>query len=200
MLIPINLLPEAYRKPKASSLQQFPRSPLALMIAGVLVGLWCLVAGTRLVLQHRVKTLTAHLERQQPQKAAADALQASVKDLREQVALHQRLDRDRSDWAPRLEALAEVTPDGVWLTHLAFDPSKTLDVHGAAIGRGGEEMARIRQFVKDLKAHPAFAALIRDVQIESIKSVFDGDIEVVRFNVVCPLTTVAAKPSKKGKR
>jgi len=200
LLITINLLPEGSRKPRPSSLQQFPRSPLALLVAGVLVGLWVLLGGTRLVLQTRVKTFTAHLERQQLQKSAADALQSSVQDLRQQYALYERLNRDRSDWAKRLEALAEVTPEGVWLTHLAFDPSKALDVEGAAVGRGGEEMARIRRFVEGLKAHPAFASLIREVQIESIKSVFDGDIEVVKFDVVCQLATVAAKPSKKGKR
>ena len=56
-MITINLLPEAYRKPTATSIQQLHRSPLALVIVGVLLGLSLLPAALRGVGQARLARL-----------------------------------------------------------------------------------------------------------------------------------------------
>lgn len=195
-MITINLLPESARKPQTTSLQQFPRSPLAIGLVGGLIGVSVLLLGAKVILQARLKGLTATLQQQQPQKAQAEAVRASVTALQDRYKLYQRLSRERSDWTQRLSALADMTPDGIWLTDFAFDPEKGLTLQGAAIGNGGEEMIRIRRFVQDLRSHPAFAALIKDVQIESIKSVLDGDVEVVKF----ALTGQLSQPPPKTKR
>lgn len=197
-MITINLLPESARKPQTTSLQQFPRSPLAIGLVGCLLGLSVLMLGAKVVLQARLRGLTATLQQQQPQKAQAEAVRASVTALQDRDKLYQRLSRERSDWTQRLSALAEMTPDGIWLTDFAFDPDEGLALQGAAIGNGGEEMIRIRRFVQDLRSHPAFAALIKDLQIESIKSVLDGDVEIVKFALTGQLTVAPAK--KKSRR
>lgn len=196
-MITINLLPESARKPQTTSLQQFPRSPLAIGLVGGLIGVSVLLLGAKVILQARLRGLTATLQQQQPQKAQAEAVRASVTALRDRDELYQRLSRERSDWTQRLSALAEMTPDGIWLTDFAFDPDEGLALQGAAIGNGGEEMIRIRRFVQDLRSHPAFAALIKDVQIESIKSVLDGDVEIVKFALTGQLSQ---PPAKKAKR
>lgn len=199
-MITINLLPELARKPNPTSLQQFPRSPLAIGLIGCLLGLSVLLLGAKGVLQARLKGLTTRLQQQQPQKAQADALRASVNALRDRNELYQRLHRERSDWTQRLSALVDVTPDGVWLTDFEFDPDEGLTLQGSAIGSGGEEMVRIRRFVQDLRSHPAFAALIKDVQIESIKSALDGDVEIVKFSLTGQLSQAPAKKPKGSKR
>lgn len=199
-MITINLLPESFRKPKTNSLQQFPRSPLAIGLVGCLVGVWVLLFGTQLVLRARLKVLTARVHQQQPQKTEAEALRASVSALRDQHDLYQRLSRERSDWTQRLSAISHVTPDGVWLTDFAFDPDEGLKLQGSAVGNGGEEMIRVRRFVQDLRSHPAFASLIKDVQIESIKSVLDGDVEIVKFVLTAQSSAAPAKKPKKPAR
>lgn len=199
-MITINLLPESSRKPKTTSLQRFSRSPLAMGLLGCLVGVWVFLLGTRGILQMRLQALTKRLQQQQSQKTTAETLSASVKALRDQYELYQRLNRERSDWTQRLSALPQITPDGVWLTELVFDPDEGLTLQGAAIGKGGEEMVRIRRFVQDLRSHPAFASLIKDLQIESIKSELDGEVEIVNFALTGQLSAAPAKKSKKTKR
>ena len=196
-MITINLLPESARKPQTTSLQQFPRSPLAMGLIGGLLGVSVLLLGAKIILQVRLRGLTATLQQQQPQKIQAEAVRASVNALRERYELYQRLSRERSDWTQRLSALAAMTPDGIWLTDFAFDPDEGLALQGSAIGNGGEEMIRIRRFVQDLRSHPAFAALIKDVQIESIKSVLDGDVGIVKFALTGQLSQPPAKKAKK---
>lgn len=187
-MITINLLPSAYRKPKANSLQQLPRSPLTLVVVGFLV----LTTAGLLVfkgIQHaRVVRLKIQIDRLSNAQAEASKLLQTVQHLREQYSMYQRLNRDRSQWAKRLNAVSDVLPDGIWLTDLSYEPSRnSMTVEGSAVGGGGDEMIRIGNFVQALKTHPNFSSIAKDVQIESIKSIPDGEIEVVEFELVCEL-------------
>ena len=183
-MITINLLPEAYRKPAGTPLQQLPRTPLALWGAGMLVGGTLLLSAVQGVEQHRFNHLRARIRQLEAQSRQATQLQQAVHTLQQQQAVYQRLDRERSRWARRLGALTELTPDGMWFSELSVEPSKGLTLQGAAVVQGGEEMTRIGRFVQDLKSHPEFAGLAQDIQVESIRRVQDGEIETVEFVVV----------------
>ena len=186
-MITINLLPEAYRKPRVSSIQQFPRSPLAMLATGVLVGMWLLLLAVQGIRQVQVARLTARLQQLKPQQTSIDELNASMKTLRDQHAAFQRLDHERSQWASRLNVLSNVTPEGMWFSELSLDRQKTLILHGSAIARGGDEMAYLSRFVQDLKADPGFSSVVKEIQIESIKSAQEGEVELMQFTLVCDL-------------
>jgi Tfp pilus assembly protein PilN len=193
MMVSINLLPEAYRKPRVSKVEQLHRSPLAILAVGALVGMAALGWMVLLMRQARLAQLTQRLQQLASQKTAAEELKASVQQLRDQHTVFQRLSRERSQWARRLNILSDVTPEGVWFTDLSLDQGKGLIVQGSAIGRGGEEMVRIGRLVQDLKADAAFSAVVQDIQIESIKSVQEKEIEVIEFTLTCKLADSPAR-------
>jgi Tfp pilus assembly protein PilN len=195
-MITINLLPEQYRKATPSPIQQFHRSPLALGVGGLLVALAVLLMGLVQMRGARLAQLTARLAQLEHKKTELNELKAAVQQLRERQAVFRRLTRERSRWARHLNTLADVIPEGVWLTDLVIDQMKGLVIQGAAIGQGGEEMVRIGRLVQDLKNDPAFAAAIRDIQIESIKNIQEREVEVIEFTLTAALatTSTAAKP------
>ena len=192
-MITINLLPEAYRRPAVSSAQQLYRSPLALLLLLALLGL-----GGLLVIVYQVRViqlgrLTQQLQALDAQKGTVDELSSSSKTLRDQKAVFERLLQQRSHWGRYLNRLSDVTPDGVWFTDLMLDREKGLVLQGSAVHQNGEEMGRIGRLTQDLKGDADFAAMIPDVQIDSIKSTQDHDIELSIFT----LTGKLAKPAEK---
>ncbi|MBI3323986.1 MAG: PilN domain-containing protein [Candidatus Omnitrophica bacterium] len=197
-MITVNLLPEAYRKPKASSIEPFYRSPLAIFIAiAMIAGVASLWALTRMREGQRT-AVEVKLTGLQAQKATADNLKVTVERLRDEQATFQGLMRERSTWSKHLNRLSDATPDGVWFTDLSVDQQKGLVIQGSAMGQGGEEMVRIGRLVNDLKADPTFSAVVKDVQIESIKSVQERDLEIVEFTLTGGLVGAPAKPPGAG--
>lgn len=194
-MIAINLLPEAYRKPKPSSIQQLHRSPLALVLIGVLLGLSLLLVALRGVSQLRLARLTARVKTLGPQQQAITEVKTTLAALRQQQQTLDYLDRQRSRWAGRLNVLSDVIPAGMWLTELTLDPQDTLVLQGVAISQDGEGMTAVTRFVQELKADPRLAGVIRDIQIDTVQNVQDGQIELMKFTLTCPLASTAPAPS-----
>jgi len=61
-------------------------------------------------------------------------------------------------------------------------------IQGSAIGQAaGSEMVSIGRLVQDLKADADFSAVVKDIQIESIKRSQDKEVEIVQFTLTCTL-------------
>ncbi|MBI3088410.1 MAG: hypothetical protein HYY91_05975 [Candidatus Omnitrophica bacterium] len=201
-MITINLLPESARKVRTVSLHDLPRSPLALVIGGALIGLWLVLAAAKGLYQTRLGQLKTRMQQLQPTQGEAEALRASVDTLRTQQQLYQRISQARSQWARSLNALSDVVPDGLWLRELVIEPKEKVEFKGSIVAQGGEEMVRLRRLVQDLKSDPRFLMPGWDLQIDSIKSVPDGQIEVLEFAMTYnpAQRQPARKPSTKKKR
>ena len=195
-MIRINLLPESYRAPRVSPMQQFHRSPLALGAAAVLIGVVAILFGLAQVRQVHLGSLQARLRELQPKKQAMDELNGSLQAIRREEEVLQRLMKERSRWAGYLNRLSDITPDGVWYTGLSFDRGKGLTIQGEALGRGGEEMARIGGLVEELKADEALMAELKDIQIEGIKRRQDHEIEIIEFTITAATATGNAAGKK----
>ncbi|MDP3769281.1 MAG: PilN domain-containing protein, partial [Dehalococcoidia bacterium] len=124
-----------------------------------------------------------------PKKTAVDEIRQFTEQLRVQEKAFKELRRGEGArrWSKRLNRLAVLTPDGIWYTDLTLEPEKGLVIQGAAIGQGGAETVSIGRLVSDLKADPDFTVAVKDIQIESIKRVLDGQVEVVQFTLTCAL-------------
>ena len=184
----VNLLPESYRKPKISPVREFHRSPLFLLMAVVSVGVLIIFVSVWQVNHIRLAQLNGRLQQLAPQKQAVDELKESLQTLRNQDAVFERLSSQRYRWARVLNAFSDLVPENVWFMDLSLD-QQNLVVQGAAIAQNGEEMVQIGKFVQSLKAHPEVGALVQDIQIESIKSVQQKEVEVVEFTLTCKLET-----------
>ena len=191
-MITINVLPDSYRKPKATPLQELPRSPLLRLLGALAVGLVVTLAGLWQLQQARLGSLTSNAESLKERKKAADELSQSVSTLSTQRQVFEEVVKQRSLWAIYLDRLSMVVPDGVWFTDLLIDQERGLVLQGSAVGKGGEEMVSIGRLAQDLKGDKEFAGTFRDIQIESIKSAQDGDLEVIQFTLTC---VFRAKPS-----
>lgn len=191
-MLRVNLLPESARKAGLSPVEQLHRMPLmwiavALMVAAAL----SLVA--RVGVGHRtLSELNAKVQVLQPQKLEVDQIQRLLSRLRAQETAFHGLKKGQGLWSKRLNVLSNVTPDGVWFTELTLNPGQGLMIQGSAIEQGGSEMVNVGRLVQDLKADPDFASAVKDIQIESIKRVQDGAIEVVQFTLACALREPAA--------
>lgn len=182
-MIRVNLLPKSHRKPPASSAEQLVRSPLALITGAVLAGLLALLGLIAQMRQVSLNGLQGRVQQVEPARAKVEALSASVRQLKEQQALLERIIKSRSQWARHLNQLSNVTPEGVWLTELSLNAEKGLVIQGSAIGQGGEEMVQIGRLAQDLKADATISSTIKDIQIQSIESVQEKDIEVIHFTL-----------------
>ena len=197
MAVLVNLLPTAYRKPEVGSVQQFVRSPLALIAAAALAGLAGLLLMLAQVRQAALAQVEVQLREVQPKRQAIEELAKTVQMYTDQRGVLERVVQSHSQWARRLNQLSNVTPEGVWFTDLLIDLDKGLVLQGSAIGQGGAEMVQIGRLAQDLKADAVFSAVVRDIQIQSIESVQDQETEVVKFTLTGTMVNPFAAPTPK---
>lgn len=191
-MLKINLLPESARKAGLSPIEQLHRMPL-IWIAVALMVVVALSLVVRVGIGHRaLAELNAKIQVLQPKKLEVDQIQRLLSRLRAQETAFHGLKKGQGLWSKRLNVLSNVTPDGVWFTELTLNPTQGLMIQGSAIEQGGSEMVNVGRLVQDLKADPDFASAVKDIQIESIKRVQDGAIEVVQFTLACALREPAA--------
>jgi len=181
-MLKINLLPEEFRKPTLSPIEQFHRTPLMWIIVGILVAVPLLFFMPIVLHLHQLRRLDAKIQALTPSKLEVDTLQRSLEHLRAQEAAFQRVAKGEGLWAKRLNILSDVAEDGVWFSELTLDPAKGLVIRGSAI-----EEANPTQLVQSLEADKEFMSAIKEIKIESIKRVQDGDIEVTNFTLNCAL-------------
>lgn len=192
-MLTINLLPEGQRKASLSGVEQFHRAPIMWIIGGLLVALPALLYVPVHLRRGQVNGLSATVAQLRPKKVEVDRLQKTLQELRAQAAAFDSLDKGEARWSRRLNILSDVTPEGVWYTDLTLDQAKGLVIQGSAIGQADPEMVNVSRLVQALKAERAFTSAVKDIQIESIKRVQDGEVEVVQFTLSCSLAE-GAKP------
>jgi hypothetical protein len=186
-MLKVNLLPEGSRKASLSPIEQFHRTPLVKILAGLMTVfalLVCLPIGLR---KAQLKQLEARIQELHPRKVEVERIQEILKELRTQETAFQTLKQEGGSWAKRFNVLSDLTPDGIWYTELVLDEVSGLVIQGSAIGQGGSEMVKVGRLVQDLKLSPDFAAVVNDIQIESITRVQEKDVELVQFTLTCAL-------------
>lgn len=195
-MLRVNLMPESARRSTGSQIEQAYRMPLAKFLAAGLMVYLLTLAVPYVLYQQQLKSLNDKIQSLQPKKLEVERIQKLLADLRGQEASFKKLAQgDRGLWSKRFNVLSDVTPDGVWFTELVLDQEKGLVMQGTAIGQGGAEMVSVGRLVQDLKADTNFTAAVKDIQIESIKSFQEQDIEMVEFTLTCKLLDAnGAKP------
>ena len=186
-MLQINLLPESARKNVLSPIEQFHRTPLMALAVIVMLA----VAGAFLapitMHRHQLRQLTQQIQLLEPKKLEIDQVQQLLQQLRAQQSAFQGLSRSAGGWAKRLNTLSDATPDGVWYAELTLSKDNGLLIQGSAISEGGTETVNIGRLVQQLKEDPGFAAVVKDIQIESIKRLQQEEVEVVQFTLACTL-------------
>ena len=186
-MLKINLLPESARQATLSHLEQLHRTPLMWIALSMMIAIPVSLFLPANLSSHQLAQLTAKLGVLEPRKAEVDRLQQLLQRLRVQEAAFRDMGRGQGVWSKRLNVLSNVTPSGVWFTDLSLDQTTGLVIQGSAVAQRDPEMVNVTKFVRELEADPDFAAAVKNIQIESIKRVLDGDIEIVQFTLTCSL-------------
>ena len=61
-----------------------------------------------------------------------------------------------------------------------------------ALTSQGPEMVTVTRLVQDLQAEPKFASAFKQIQLESIKRVQQGDFDLVQFTITCTMAAPGA--------
>ena len=185
-MLTINLLPESARKTSLSSIEQLHRTPLLWVVVGVMAVIPILLGVPLFFRSQQLQRVTARIEVLKPKKTEIDQLQQVLQQLRAQETEFRGLEKGQGLWSKRLNALSNMTPEGVWYTELILDQTKGLVIQGSAVGQTGPEIS-VTRLAQDLKSDPDFGSAVKDINIESIKRVQEGDFEVVHFTLICLL-------------
>lgn len=188
-MLKINLLPVSARPTSLSTVEQFHRTPLLWIMLAIAVliplGYWTAASAS----QQQLNRLNGTLGVLEPRKASVDGLQQRLQQLRAEETAFRGMKQSQSGWAQRLNVLSDVTPDGVWYTELLLDHVKGLVIQGSSVGGSGPT-----KLVEELKGSPEFMSAVKTVQIESLKTVTVGELEIVQFTLNCSLHEAAATP------
>ena len=184
-MLKINLLPDSARRATLSPIEQFHRTPLMWM-AGIImiaipIALWVPVY----LRSRQLQALNAKIQVLEPKKAEVERLQRTLQDLRAQQAAFEGMSKKQGLWSKRLSILSNLTPAGVWFTDLMLDEARGLIIQGSGIGQGDPELASVTRLVTELKKDTDFTAAFKNISIESIKTVQDGELEIVQFTLTC---------------
>ena len=170
-MIEINLLPESLRARQGIATSGHSGSGLhidfwgvALLISALTippgtVALWWSQRSEALELGERLEAAMADSARLAELRAASDSLSERSREIRERVALVERLDRDRFAWPHMMDEISRALPPPAWLTslrQLSPPPDLTVELQGVA----GNPLA-ITEFVRSLGA----SDYIADVKI-----------------------------------
>ena len=184
-MLKINLLPDSARRATLSPIEQFHRTPLMWM-AGIImiaipIALWVPVY----LRSRQLQALNAKIQVLEPKKAEVERLQRTLQDLRAQQAAFEGMSKKQGLWSKRLSILSNLTPAGVWFTDLMLDEARGLIIQGSGIGQGDPELASVTRLVTELKKDTDFTAAFKNISIESIKTVQEGELEIVQFRLTC---------------
>lgn len=191
-MLKINLLPESARPARLSPIEQLHRMPVVWLAAALMVAAGLSLAARVGLGRRALAELNAKIQVLQPKKLEVDQIQRILHRLHAQEAAFHGLKKGQGLWSKRLNALSNVTPEGVWFTELTLTPTRGLTIQGSALEQDGSEMVSVGRLVQDLKADADVASAVKDIQIESIKRVQEGDIEVVQFTLACALREPSA--------
>lgn len=193
-MLKINLLPDEQRKTTPTKVEQFHRSPLMVIVVVVAVGIPVLLWLPVGMHAQQLRILEGNIRVLEPKKAEVERLQEILQRLRAQEAAFQELSKGRALWAQRLNTLSDMTPEGVWFTELTLELPKGLIIQGMALeGESESGMGSVTKLVQQLKGAADFMAAVKDVQIESIKQVQEGEMEMTQFTLNCLLAETSSK-------
>jgi Tfp pilus assembly protein PilN len=192
-MLTVNLLPASVRKTKLTSVEQFHRTPIMALAVGIMVALPLFFLVPVQMFQQQSRGLRTKIQALEPRRAEVERLQRLLQELRNQHAAFQSMQKGEGSWAGRLNTLSRVVPEGVWFTDLNLDQTKGLIIQGTAIEQLDPEMTNVSRLVRALEANSDFSSAVKGIQIESIKRVMDGEVEVVQFTLVCALAESATR-------
>lgn len=116
---------------------------------------------------------------------------------KEDVMSLAKLEKDRFLWARRLEALAQVLPEGMAFTGLTFEHNRLIIKAISQIKADEKEFERVSRLMDILKTTPDFLDRFQEIRFTQSKRRYIEDQEVLDLVVTCFLQEPGAKPTRR---
>ena len=106
----------------------------------------------------------------------------------------------RNYWTPKLQALADLTPQEMVIEELEFDKGKLNITAITRIEENVKEFDVVEQFINTIKEHPDFQDSFQNIRfINSFRQAIQGQ-ETFTFKIQAKLKKASKKKRKKGKK
>ncbi len=193
-MININLIPLALRKKSGGGLSVLSINIPQEILLGVAGGVVFLILTVHLVLGAWWLMTAGHLslEKLQWQKVASDkneldAISGKSRELRKKInAISDMAVKKTLVWSPKLNAISDALPRGLWLRKMVLDKS-SLTMEGSAVSKNHDEITNVGNFVSALKKNEVFMKDFSSLEVNSIQRGKRNSIEVADFTVMAKL-------------
>ena len=190
-MIEINLIPPALRKKrKVAAFSGFNLSLPPEALVGFVGGLVILLAFIHVLLLGLLWNKVVQKNRMEkswqdilPQKQRADRLLNEWRRLQSQKSSIEKMTIERRIlWAPKLNALSDGIPRGVWLNkaHLEGD---ILLIEGSVISKVADEMSSVGAFTTNLKIQKQFMSNLKNIEVGPLKRRKIQTAEIADFSI-----------------
>jgi Tfp pilus assembly protein PilN len=115
---------------------------------------------------------------------------------KEDVMALAKLENDRFLWARRLEALAQVMPEGMAITGVKFEHGHLIIKAISQIKADEKEFDRVSRLMDILKTTPDFVDRFQEIRFTQSKRRYIEDQEVLDLVVTCSLQERGAKSTR----
>lgn len=125
--------------------------------------------------------------------------------LHKRVSLSRALRGSQIWWTPKLQGLGELMPDNIWMENLSLKrsppprkpapsskveaspteirSSMTLLLRGFALPGDDRGLRSIENFAHQLKGHPAFGELVREINLTTARRIEKEEVSVMSFRL-----------------
>ncbi|MDO8748166.1 MAG: hypothetical protein Q7J72_03495 [Candidatus Omnitrophota bacterium] len=183
-MIEINLLPKELRRGQKTAFnlpQGFLKKIVALGISVVILPN-ILIPALVLAKSLRLKQASKALDNIAPQRKQIDRI-------REESAKHKALEKlfsgmysSRLSIAPKLNAVSDGLPQGVWLDEVLFS-GENWEIKGKCFSVSSSEMTQIGQFLNVLKSNKDSARAFSSLELGSVQRKKLGPTEIAEWNI-----------------
>ena len=118
-----------------------------------------------------------------------DAVNNESQELKKKIAVISDMTSKGSvAWSPKLNAISDALPRGVWLRRMVLDKT-SLTMEGSAVSKNHNEIADVGNFVSALKKEAVFMKDFSSLEVNSIQRGKRSSMEVADFTITAKLKT-----------
>ena len=194
-MININLLPENLQKKKkgiGQSLVSYGIPQEA--VIGLVGGLTALMVIAIILLQIAIFTkwaqrtaLKKQWEALLPQKEVVDKVLTELRMFKNKIESIEKVTTGkRIFWSPKLNAISDSIPRGVWLNKVSLN-DQVLLLDGSAVSKIQDEMISVGTFAANLKSQESFMESMDNLDVSSIQKRQIKSVEISDFLITVKL-------------
>ena len=194
-MIDINLLPDHLKNKKrhlAFSLASYgiPKEAMVGLVGGLTALMVLIIILLQIVIFSKWAqraSLKKQWEAVQPEKQVVDKVLMELRMLKNKLeSIDKVTTGKRIFWSPKLNAISDSVPRGVWLNRISLD-EQILLLDGSAVSKIQDEMISVGDFITNLKSQKAFMEHLDSIDVSSIQKRQIKSVQVADFLITVKL-------------